>query len=196
MGVLIPVGYGQCTFHFSQTGVVKEQTWSCGYNWSGSPDPSAHAEEISGFFTDPLAPFLAAHMLSEFKYLGTSTTEVDESGPLLGVFGTTVTGTRSGGTLPPNCSVLLSKATALGGRKNRGRIFSPAVNFDETLVSSGGVLESTGVGLYGGYWQNSFDSWIASDIPPVLLHSEAGTPTPITGVNMQSLIATQRRRLR
>jgi hypothetical protein len=106
-------------------------------------------------------------------------------------------GSAAGTSVPPNCAVLVHKATALGGRRGRGRWYMPwAVgegNVDEGGIISGGTLTSL---------QNNCDNFLssmASLVPIVVLHEPGKTvippPSVVTKLTVDKLIATQRRRL-
>lgn len=112
-----------------------------------------------------------------------------------GVLGT---GAATGEFLPQNCAFLMQKRSALGGRRNRGRIYWP-------IISEGNVNE---VGeIASGFLStlNTFaNNFLALASNPthnlsamVILHSTGDpTPTTVTDLDVPSLIATQRRRLR
>lgn len=109
-----------------------------------------------------------------------------------------VVGSGSGAGLPSNCAILIRKQTASGGRRNKGRLFMPGVaaeaNVDQNGIASAAAVLN---------WQNAQDDWndavlLLTDIENfVILHSEApSTPTTVIGHQVQSRIATQRRRMR
>jgi hypothetical protein len=108
-----------------------------------------------------------------------------------------VTGLTAGSALPPNCAYLVRKLTDLGGRRARGRMFIPGV--PEGTVGANGVL--TGAGLTA---VNTAVLALLTNLEGnaaveglVLFHDTAPfTPTPITSLEAQSKIATQRRRMR
>ncbi len=113
-----------------------------------------------------------------------------------------VPGTASNSTAPPptsNVSLLVKKSTALGGRRNRGRMYLPAGYLKETDIDQNGwMIEST-----RGVYQARMDAFLsnlttpAPTLNPVILHSDALVePTPITSFTVQRQVATQRRRMR
>lgn len=129
------------------------------------------------------------------------------SGPPLAVdFAAALDGASAAQRLPQNCAVLVRKATLRAGRPGKGRFFIPSV--PEGSVSEIGVLETD----YRVTMQDQMDEmWLilnagtgipetSPPTPMVLLHN-SGTPggvdpTPVTSLQVQSVIATQRRRLR
>lgn len=113
-------------------------------------------------------------------------------------YGAAKTGARSATSLPPQVAALLKKRTAMGGRRNRGRNFLPGIA--EADVNDNGVLSGafqTILGATGaGIWTALGAGGAANTAGAVLLH-ESGptTPTPLTGIIADTVVATQRRRL-
>jgi hypothetical protein len=98
---------------------------------------------------------------------------------------------------PSNCAVLVRKLSALGGRKNRGRLFYPDV--PKTHVNQNGIMDSS----WTSQLQSDFEDFFTavSDVTGledgVLFHSdELDAPTELIGLKVQRQIATQRRRMR
>lgn len=195
MGVLIPVGYGQATYVFRLAGIARAMTFSVGYN-PDTIDPGAHAVDIRDAFLGSGKPWTAAGAISGWSWESVQVTEMDETGPIFFELAVNSVGSATGQTPAPNTSLLIRKNTAAGGRKNKGRIYCPPAFLDESQVSQTGVLETT----YRGIVQGQFSAWLgalsSADLPAVILHSEPGTPTPITSVTLEAVVATQRRRMR
>ena len=104
------------------------------------------------------------------------------------------TGTQ---TDTPQICVLVRKNTALGGRAGRGRLYLPGPSAQ--AIDPGGVLVGSFITNLQAAFDTFFDELEATNLPPYLLHgagSPISTPTPITGFSVQSVIATQRRRVR
>lgn len=106
-------------------------------------------------------------------------------------------GTDPDQSVPPNVSLLVAKHTDFGGRAGRGRFYLPGIS-EEQVANNGGV---NGGFLAGA--QTLFDAFlaahIADDVPMVLLHGPGSPlvlPSPITGLVVQTRVATQRQRLR
>lgn len=94
----------------------------------------------------------------------------------------------------PGVSVLVTKSTALGGRKNRGRFFLPGIT--EGDIAIGGALESSFLSACGIVFGNFFTELGDGGIPMVILHNDATAPTDVTALVVASQSATQRRRNR
>jgi hypothetical protein len=199
MGVLIPVGYGLAAIHWRCAGATADSISTFGYN-PDTLDPSEHANELYDALwagTGDARPCSAASMSTEWSFLGVSVTEMDESGPLIGEFFSTVVGTATAAPVPINSAVLIRKNTASGGRKNRGRMFVPPIRPIESGVDALGNIDSDQVTAIQSRW-DLFFSGLADDGPGpmVVLHSSAGTPTVVTSLAVQGTLATQRRRMR
>lgn len=110
------------------------------------------------------------------------------------------TGAASGTYLPQNTAVLVQKRSALGGRKNRGRMYVPFCA-SEGSVDNVGNIDSTDLGVLQGLADDFLASLLDADpgpaLPMVILHSVSSeTPTTVTELRVDPVIATQRRRLR
>jgi hypothetical protein len=97
----------------------------------------------------------------------------------------------------PQVAVLVRKNTALGGRAGRGRLYLPGVA--DQQITPGGILSGGFITDLQETFDAFFDELGNTNLFPLLLHqagSPLSTPTPITGFSVQSVIATQRRRVR
>jgi len=106
-------------------------------------------------------------------------------------------GLAATGPLPQNTAWLLTKNTALGGRRNRGRLYIPGVS--NNLVGANGVLTTAAIAVGNTAGTNLLNNLLATAEAEgvVLFHNSApATPTPITSIKCQSRVATQRRRMR
>lgn len=198
MGVEIPVGYSQVVYVFRGPGAIKNSTMTLGVHFGTSadvPDIAANAyDAVTAGTGDNLCE--AASMLTGWQFLGTDVTYMDESGPLIASHRATITGTKAGSPLPTNCSFLVSKSSATGGRAGRGRWFVPPFMLGESGIDGNGVIDSGAAAVLQGYLNVFMTQAAATALDPVILHSGAGLPAPITAMTLQPLLATQRRRMR
>lgn len=122
----------------------------------------------------------------------------DGGEPLVGVDTGTQPGLLSSASPPANVAVLCHKRTAVGGRRNRGRLFLPWFVI-ETNVAEDGVIDGSTVSAIQTALNNWRTTLVTASLPPVVLHSVGlttpGAPTPITSFQVDALVATQRRRL-
>lgn len=133
--------------------------------------------------------------------------QVGQDGPdnLTLFFPYDIAGGSTGDKLPQNCAALVTKVTERPGRTGKGRVFIPSLLLD-SVVNNIGVISGAALDALQGDLdqilpfladpQPGYDS----NVPMVLLHN-AGvpggtTPTPVTDLVLQPVIATQRRRLR
>lgn len=197
MGVEIPNGFGQATFAYTCMGVQEEMVWTLGIAPTGILIPATGAEDIYDSFTATTRPGHAAQFTGTWTFQGVDLTIMTGSGPILHQHRVPIVGTKAGISPPPNCCLLFKKNTALGGRKNRGRIFLPPCNVITGDISAAGLLATN----TGNSLQTMFTTFLVAmeqnGMLPVLLHSSvADAPTPITSFSVGTTIATQRRRLR
>lgn len=104
-----------------------------------------------------------------------------------------IDGTLSGNSVTPNVTLLVKKLTTAGGRAGRGRFYWPGIQ--EGVVNDYGVLDSGAKDTFQGLFDDFRSSLLGFDLIPTLLHNSAETPDAITAFEVQTLVATQRRRL-
>lgn len=97
----------------------------------------------------------------------------------------------------PNTALLVRKVSGLGGRRNRGRMYVPGIQVNQ--VNLNGIVQPTPLAAYGTAFTNfllGIESGSFLD-RAVIFHSTAPlTPTVIESLQVDSVVATQRRRLR
>lgn len=105
-----------------------------------------------------------------------------------------IVGTATGEGLAPNSALLVSKNTAFGGRRGRGRMYWPGIQ-DGTIDDYGHVTTAS-LATYQSKFTAFLASHVSSNIPMVLLHgSNPPLPYLVTTLAVQTLMGTQRRRL-
>lgn len=184
----------------SLKGVTQGHTWAVVNHFqllgASPPDPEAAAQIVIDSFADAVMPQTSAAVdLVSADYADLSSLS-GISGSVTPTGGT-VTGGSSGIAVPPNAAVLVTK-NALGTRSQRnGRMY--LVGVEEAATTSDGALTSGAVTL----WQNALDDWTDAlqdgDLGLVVLSKSgpsAGDVRTVTSLQVQSLLATQRRRLR
>jgi hypothetical protein len=107
------------------------------------------------------------------------------------------TGAETDAPVPQNTAVLVKKVSGLGGRRNRGRFYVPGISvldIGNTGIINSGPLASWGTAVNNfllGMESGSFMDNL------VIFHSSAPlTPTVIADLDVDPIVATQRRRLR
>lgn len=105
---------------------------------------------------------------------------------------------------PPNCAALVHKTTSRGGRRGRGRMFIPWV-LDEGSVTEAGLLVGAHMTTLQTACNNFLTALTTFGVPMYLLHNPStpettkptvpGAPNLVTGLKVDAMISTQRRRL-
>lgn len=192
----IPEGFANVRFVYSLSGVADEMSFAIGV----SPPTASEASEIA-FAAD--TAYAAAGfggspgMYVGWSYLGTRVVKKFGGQPQVGDYVIASVGSAAGQTVPPNCSLLVKKNTALGGRKGRGRLFVPPYGLADTMVSNAGFLEDAQRGILQTAWDSLITELNANNLVPTLFHSDPlDLPTTITSFTVQAQLATQRRRMR
>jgi hypothetical protein len=97
---------------------------------------------------------------------------------------------------PPAVAVLVRKATATGGKRGRGRFYLPWCVATTSIDEGGNVSSAALTNLQTK--ATAFKTQLAatpSPTPMVLLHQVgSSTPSPVTGLSVDSRVASQRRR--
>jgi len=190
----IPDGFAQANFMYTGTAVPHGAEWTLGLD----------VAPFGGTAADVAAQLEIAYALAGLNAnggTGCNLTNIHVK------FGPDATGPSadeaaahngSGGAPgPPNTAILVQKNTALGGKAGRGRLYFPSV--PEANVDAGGVLGSGVIVAIQADFDTFLDAVRDALIFPVLLHgvsSPISTPTIIESFSVQSVVATQRRRLR
>lgn len=185
MAYIIPPGFSRISVDYAAVSTAgSKPSWGIGV--AASPDSGIVALVRNWVETD-LAPITATYARIE-RIQMRNDVELAED-----VFNGD--GTKVAAFGPPSNAALITLSTGLVGRANRGRVYLPFV-LPEPQLGGDGVLDpdlrsdiSEAFGLLVG----------ALDLdgaPLVILHSGSSDPTPVTSWTVQSLSATQRRRLR
>lgn len=131
--------------------------------------------------------------------LGTDGTE-----DVVGSATTAVVGLKSVSGIPPNVALLVHKRTARGGRRGRGRFYIPFAVNTAAITEDGRIAPAEVTTLQTA--MDTFLTQINTTVGPmVVLHrtsapgvdhpTNPGPPSTVTGLAVDNLVATQRRRL-
>lgn len=200
----LPSGYALVTIVWSGTAVPTGAVSTFGCQLPASPPtPAAAAIDIRDNITGTGGWFISGNGWPTSLTLNKV---VVKFGPLeTGPFGEAASGQAGGvstaDAYAPNCSLLVKKNTNQGGRRGQGRMFLPSL--PENVVGPGGVVEGTTVSTINGRFATFHTNMINDSYTPVLLHrhdpdlgQSPVAPTAIQNWTVQSILATQRRRLR
>lgn len=107
------------------------------------------------------------------------------------------TGGDSDAAAWPNTALLVRKVSGVGGRRNRGRMFVPGIQTNQ--VNLNGIVQPTPLAAYGTAFTNfllGIESGSFLDRAVIFHATGDPTPTVIETLQVDSVVATQRRRLR
>lgn len=203
MALIIPQGFGQAVYEFSLTDDAEPIVVTCGHDLDAAG--SNYADAADQLF-DAFAAMLMGRVADDYR-LEVVTLYVGQDGGPPAIYESTrasVAGGISAAPLPQNCSWLIRKRTSAAGRRGRGRMYLPGVA--EGVVDPVGQIDSGEVATTQTWADNWLDELLVPTLggpalPPVVLHRSEGIgveppPTPITALQVDDRIATQRRRLR
>lgn len=191
---VIPEGYFEAQAIFSTPAAGGPAMVVTGHtqNELSSPDEEAElvAENCWGADGSLISVMSSSYALIQVNVYA------NQGGPdlLVGQWNGQIAGDGSGAAAP-QVAVLVQKQSPFAGRRNRGRMYVPGVQ--QNSVGADGDLDGTS--LSG--WQAAAETFLAETqshgVDLVILHNEpAVTPTIVTGLSVQALTATQRRRVR
>lgn len=185
MAVIIPPGFRELIFRFSEPGLGSNPVVVLGIQ--DPPSLSELANNMTIWAEDVL-----------YEMLGDEYTLVDivaQSQTDQSIFPLGLVGQRVIKSAPPNCATLVRKSTGLRGRSERGRSYWPGCLAGADILE-GGVIDPTVFIDRVNRFTNLFNRLAGVGADMVLLHSSSSDPTPVTSYDVDALIATQRRRLR
>lgn len=206
MALHIPPGYWQCKLRWQLTGDNEEIISTIGVrgNEPGDRDIVEVAHAVWDAWDGAFTPNGVCNV---YAFVGVDVTEGSDDGTgNVASWDQRRQGDAATAPLPQNCTILVKKRTALGGRANVGRMFLPPAYLGEGDVDHVGDIGAQKLSqLVAGldqFWANLTDSITApgqpiADFWPVLFHNNpTPTPTDLVGFALSRRIATQRQRLR
>ncbi len=206
MPQVLPVGYGTVTVKFSCTGDPEPMVTTFAFRPAPAASTFTALDTAAGaLVTQFEAAFVpnAAAFNVEWRWIGASAVyNTSDQGLQYAERPRSLAGSAVGQTPMTNSALLVRKATASGGRKNRGRHFVPPFNLNETVVDRNGVLDASVLANQQNVWTSMVPSGGPTGWKCVVLHTQlpgapaVAAPTDITALVVQSQMATQRRRMR
>jgi hypothetical protein len=204
MALVIPEGYAHVVHSLSWAGDTELMAITYGVKAAtvGAPaTPAEIAATCNGAFGTNVMP----EMDGIITLVGTEVTwQADPlpADPLIGSVSASVAGGgTSGSVVPQNTAFLVHKRTATGGRGGRGRFYLPGV--DESAVSDLGIVATLVRTDFNTALQAMLDDLNAGGFTEgmYVLHDSLGAfaaadPYLVTSLTMDTLVSTQRRRLR
>jgi hypothetical protein len=195
MPLVIPSGYGKATLIWDHTGDPLPYTIDFGYVDDGTKTAIQQATDISNAWVTNYSA--AANMTVGYTFRGVHTV-LNRSGVLHeGDYLPNVVGTYNVSPPPQNVALLVQKLTGLAGRKYRGRAYLPPCYIDRAGVSDIGVVLAATRTTLNGRLALFLAALLTASNQMFILHSDGVTiPTQVTALNLETVVATQRRRLR
>lgn len=196
--MIIPPGYALCRLRWRIAGKADEVMSTFGVRLTaGVTNPVTVASDAVQAW---IAGWAASTLDNQYNLVGASASIGQDGDPISGDYAfPTGAGTASIATLPVNCALLVRKVTALGGRRNRGRMYVPAGYMGEAAVDELGVIDSATLTAFQTRTTNFLNAITLRptfDLMVILHETAPATPTAVTDLQVQQVIATQRDRLR
>lgn len=201
MALVIPPGYAQCSIEITNAGDPEPWYVTHGVSTTAAGgDYPAVGASVMGAFGAAWQSFLSTGSRISGVYL-----TVGSDGGNYTLYVTpdvAIIGTSTAEKLPQNCAYLIQKQTLRPGRAGKGRCFLPNVA-PEGQVDNVGVISPTS--LVSGQeacdlWLDTLASEVPVETPMFLLHNQGipsgTTPDSVFRLQLDTRIATQRRRLR
>lgn len=198
MTVSLPPGYANWINEYRATGDNEAMVNTLGLDLGGA---TLSGQDLLASLTSLWQAQVVAGMANFMTYSASSLVVGQDGGdPITYDSAPGSGGTVSGTFLPQNCAALIRKQTALGGRRNRGRMFLPYC-LAEADVDNIGNLTSTRINALNTQFDSVMSGLDGLGVTPVVLHTlepigVTPLPTPITSMTADPRLATQRRRLR
>lgn len=196
----IPVGAKEATWVFSVVGNDHSITHSIGIIDVDVITPRTNAELanlIKTNWSGTGAPYAASNMPTDYRLQNVTVSEMQVDGPISATSTGIVVGTGGQAPVPINCSLLVTKNTGVGGRRNKGRMYLPPFLPGESQVDPNGELDSGVAATIQGQIDVAVAADVVDDIGYQLYHQTGDqTPTAVTELSLANQIATQRRRMR
>jgi len=189
----IPPGFGLVRLEFTLAGAQHNPQIIYGYKDTTGGSVIAAADLHFGIWGADMMPDLATDLVLIAAHV------VRNAGGTLEE-GNSTSAPAPGGSanvpVPANTSILIRKGTGLIGRHFQGRMYVPGCPRTDT-DSAGSVLTSVSVGGFQADAAGLLGHLTTDFVQMYLLHrSPTVAPTVVTGLSVESRLATQSRRLR
>lgn len=189
MGVVIPAGHSLVAHEIRMANDNESMFVTYGINLA--PTDGQVAQQLHA---------IQGNILSDFMGSNFSVTKAIVTTPIA-VFESTAApfvGPNSANTVPSNTAVLVKKLSGLRGRSNRGRMYVPGVH--EGDVNPNGTISAGVVTALQGFADLMLDGFseVGGGCQMVILHDQtvSDPPTIVTELQVDPVVATQRRRMR
>lgn len=195
MAVVIPPSFAQASVEHWLAGYTRPAVTVWGVKILGVPDddPVGMANAFQNLYRDTLGSQIDANVTIRSTRIVIGQ---DGGDPLVGVATDFGNGGATRESVAPALSLMVSKNTGLGGRKNRGRAYFPWA-ISDTGVAENGAIATTNLSA----WQSNLTDFLeAVDTADLfeglyVLHSDPSVPpTKITSMVPNPVVRTQKQR--
>ena len=202
MAVVVPTGYAQVTYNW--VNLTGDSNYS---TVLGCQHTDAGANEIADTFREAWSAHLQSEQDASIRLTEIVVKKGPSTGPTPGLqveFPVNEDGGNPGSLCPPNCAMLVRKLSNFGGKANRGRNYWPGFTFDGQ-VDELGQIDPTVITSMQGQFTSFFGALGSGNgattalCPAVILHDEsspATAPVLVSAVQVDGMIASQRKRIR
>lgn len=190
--MIIPVGYGQVSLPLTHSGMSRQAFVTWGFQNSGALiGPTIIGDAVM----DALESTVNVALDTEVT-IGPAQVRVNIGGTeLVGESTESATGGSPDARPAPNVALLVKKVSGVAGRKNRGRFYWPwAIN--NASINELGTISAGTVSDFQDLFDTFLENLTTEGVPMRILHNSAGTPAAVIALQVQPLVATQRRRVR
>lgn len=199
MARIIPVGFGEAAFIFTAGIGTPDFVTTLGVSLIGiaPEDRPAAADALFAAWRDNMLPLQGVEVTLDRVELAVGLAG-GVSGSVRSV-NPPQAGSQSGTAMPVAAAAIVNKLTAELGRRGRGRSFIPGSLTDADVFSAGQIDVPKAAALSSAYNDMLVEiatAPVGMATAPVLLHSDGGTPTPITGAATSPLMGWIRGRIR
>lgn len=187
---VIPTGYAQVNYVYIGSGMPHGAETTFGVVVQPADDPVTVASTFDGLWGTHLRSKIPIALTLASVYVKFGPNDI---GPFTSL-AVNAAGTGSGQDVQPNTAVIVQKRTAFGGRANRGRWYWPIAEDD---MDMGGVADATYLSALAASLSAFRVAAAGAGNDLVVLHNSASlAPTGVSQLLVQTVLGTQRRRLR
>ena len=202
MAVVIPVDFAQATLNLRHADAGRDCSVVLGLSAVGATAAEVFETVETAWFAE-LAPHTDSQVTLDTVSVRIGPSTGSEPG-LSVTFDSGAAGTDGGTSLPSNTALLVRKYSVFGGRANRGRNYWPFMVESAEADELGVITSLTVTSLQTAFTDffgllGSGNGATTALCPAVILHDEnspVSDPRTVTAVSVDSLLATQRRRMR
>ena len=172
MALNIPVNFCQVAVKMSLTGRLSPFIMTFGLkDTAGTLTPFQIAILVDTALTSATTkPLNTANVIGGYTYNGVRVIKQEEVNRTFAETSLAIAGGGAGGALPPNCSVLVRKKTAIYGKKFVGRMYLPPIVAAETDIDTSGNILASIVTAHNTRWAAFITEMTTNAVPVYLLH--------------------------